>query len=78
MDRDRHACTIRCERAEEIEFKLCAVDDEGGVVRWMAGEGVRFYAAEPVRQVRGAVRVAERRCEDAGVGGDGDGDAGGG
>ena len=42
VDRDRHACTIRCEREEEIEFKLCAVDDEGGVVRWMAGEGVRF------------------------------------
>ena len=42
---------------------------------WGGGE---VYAAEPVRQVLGAVRVAERRCEDAGVGGDGDGDAGGG
>ena len=42
---------------------------------WGGGE---VYAAETVRQVRGAVRVAERRREDAGVGGDGDGDAGGG
>ena len=78
VDRDRHACTIRCERAEEIEFKLCAVDDEEGVVRWMAGEGVRF--TPPSRCAKCEVRCEwpSDDAQDAGVGGDGDGDAGGG
>ena len=54
VDRDRHACTIRCEREEEIEFKLCAVDDEGGGA--MDGWEGEVYAAERCAK-------CEVRCE---------------
>ena len=56
VDRDRYACTIRCETAEEVTFKLCAVNADGEVVRWMAGEGVTF--APPRRCAK-----CEVRCE---------------
>ena len=55
-DRNRHACAVRCELEEEITFKLVTVDEDGEVVRWSDGEGVRF--TPPKR-----CACAEVRCE---------------
>ena len=55
-DRNRHACTVRCALEEEIIFKLVTVDEDGEVVRWSDGAGVRF--TPPKR-----CASAEVRCE---------------